>query len=329
MRAVRYERYGPPDVLRVVEVPEPAAATGEMCVRIEAASLNPIDFKLREGALRLVPLSKSPPRTTGLDFAGVIVAVGGGATQWQVGQRVFGSLSPFGREGSCAQRCVVDARQVVAIPETVSFETAACLPIAAGEAVQALADDAKLAAGQHVLIVGAAGGVGHFAVQFARHLGAQVTGVCGPDNVAFVQGLGADHVVDYRATDVLSLGTNFDVVFDAASVLDWRTSQRLLRRGGAYASTAGSASAAVLTGVGGVLAPLLGGTRARNVMLRSGAPAWRRLAGLAAQGALVAHVARRIGLDEVAHAQAEMARGHGRGKIVVLPQGAAAAGPPE
>jgi NADPH:quinone reductase-like Zn-dependent oxidoreductase len=323
MRAARYERYGPPDVLRVVEVPEPVAAAGEVCVRIEAASLNPVDFKVREGALRFVPLCKSPPRTTGLDFAGVIVAVGGGAASWRGGERVFGSLSPFGRAGSCAQSCIVDAQRVVAIPDPVSFEAAACLPVAAGEAVQALADSAQLAAGQHVLIVGAAGGVGHFAVQYARHVGAQVTGVCGSDNVAFVQGLGAHHVVDYRTTDLSALGASFDVVFDAASALDWRTSQRLLRRGGLYVSTGGSTSAAVLTGVGTLLAPMLGGTRARNVMLRGGAAAWQRLASLAAQGVLVPHIARRIGLEGVAQAQADMARGHGRGKIVVLPQRAA------
>lgn len=327
MRAVRYERYGPPDVLRVVEVPEPVAAAGEVCVRIEAASLNPVDFKVREGALRFVPLCKSPPRTTGLDFAGVIVAVGGGNASWRGGERVFGSLSPFGREGSCAQLCIVDAQRVVAVPDPVSFEAAACLPVAAGEAVQALADSAQLAAGQHVLIIGSAGGVGHFAVQYARHIGAQITGVCGSDNVAFVQGLGVHHVVDYRTTDVSALGANFDVVFDAASALDWRTSQRLLRRGGLYLSTGGSTSAAVLTGVGTLLAPMLGGTRARNVMLRSGAAAWRRLASLAAQGVLVPHIARRIGLEGVAQAQADMARGHGRGKIVVLPQGAADAQP--
>jgi NADPH:quinone reductase-like Zn-dependent oxidoreductase len=225
--------------------------------------------------------------------------------------------------------CTVDARRVVASPDTVSFEAAACLPVAAGEAVQALADTAKLEAGQHVLIVGAAGGVGHFAVKYARHVGAQVTGVCGTDNVAFVESLGAHHVVDYRITDVSALGANFDVVFDAASALDWRTSQRLLRRGGIYLSTGGSTSAAVLTGVGGFLAPVLGGTRARNVMLRSSTAAWRRLADFAAQGVLVPHIARRIGLEEVAQAQADMARGHGRGKIVVLPQGPSGAGSPE
>jgi len=324
MRAVRYLRYGPPDVLHVADLAEPVPGAREVRVRVEAASLNPLDWKVREGALRFIPMFEPPPRTTGSDFAGVIVADGGNPGPRRIGERVFGVLSPFGRQGSCAEMCVVDARCIEPIPEGVGFETAACLPIAAGEAVQALADDAKLTAGQHVLIVGAAGGVGHFAVQYARHLGAHVTAVCGPGNVAFVEALGADRVVDYRATDILALGANFDVVFDAAGALDWRASQRLLKRGGIYVGTAGSASAAVATGLGSLLAPLLGATRARNVMLGRSPAAARRLADLAARGVLKPHIARRIGLDEVAQAQAAMASGHGRGKIVVLPRRASA-----
>ena len=319
MRAVRYDRYGPPDVLRVADIAEPDPAAGQVRVRVEAASLNPLDWKLRQGMLRLLPMFKPPPRTTGCDFAGVIAACGSGADPLRAGDRVFGSLSPFGREGSCAEMCIADAHGIGTIPEEVSFETAACLPIAAGTAVQALSDDAQLAAGQHVLVVGAAGGVGHFAVQYARHLGARVTGLCGHDNLAFVEGLGADRAVDYGA-DVFALGAGFDVVFDAASALDWRVSQRLLKRGGIYVSTGGTAAAAVSTGVGGLLAPVLGGTRARIVTLRRSAAGLRRLGDLAAQGVLKPHVARRIGLDEVAQAQAAMAGGHGRGKIVVLPQ---------
>lgn len=320
MRAVRYDRYGSADELHVAQVAEPNPAAGELSVRIEAASLNPLDWKLREGALRFVPTCKSPPRTTGNDFAGVIVGVGASAGAWQLGERVFGSLSPFGREGSCAERCVVGVDRIAAIPEGVSFETAACLPIAAGEAVQALADDAKLAAGQHLLVIGAAGGVGHLAVQYALHLGARVTGVCGADNLGFVAGLGAAEAIDYRATDILALGPKFDTVFDVAAVIGWRASQRLLKRGGVYLSTAGTAAAAMSTGVGGWLSPLLGGTRARNVNLRMGSAALRRLADLAAAGVLKPHIARRIGLHDVAQAQAAMQRGHGRGKIVPLPQ---------
>lgn len=320
MRAVQFDRYGPPEVLRVVDVPEPVPGAGQVRVRIEAASLNPLDWKIRDGHLRLVPIAKPPPRITGTDFAGVIVAVGGGPGPRHVGERVLGSLSPFGREGSCAQMCVAVAHGIAALPDGVDFATAACLPIAGGTAVQALADDARLVAGQRVLIVGAAGGVGHLAVQYAKHLGAHVTGVCGPDNVAFVASLGADRVIDYRAHDLATLGETFDLVFDAANALDWRAAQRVLARGGLYLGTAGTTQAAFVTGVGSLLAPLFGGTRARNVMLKGGTPAWQRLADLAARGVLKPHIERRIGLADVAQAQAAMASGHGRGKVVVFPQ---------
>lgn len=320
MRAATYDRYGSADVLHVADLPEPVPAAGEVLVRIDAASLNPLDWKLRAGHLRLAPPFASPPRITGTDLAGTIVAVGGGPGPRHVGERVFGSLSPFGRAGSCAEACVIGAHRVVPIPDGVASEVAACLPVAGGTAVQALADDVRLAAGQRVLITGAAGGVGHFAVQYAKHVGATVAGVCGPGNVDFVAALGADRVIDYRTTDVLAAGETFDVVFDAANVLDWRRARPILARGGVYVGTAGSTAAALFTGVGSVLAPLLGGTRARNFMLKGGAAAWRRLADLVARGVLKPHIERRIGLDEVADAQAAMATGHGRGKIVVFPQ---------
>ena len=324
MRAIRFERFGPPEVLHVVDVPVPQPAVGEVRLRVEAASLNPLDWKLREGHLRLAPGFKSPPRGTGVDVAGVIVAVGGGPGERHIGERVFGSLSPFGREGSCGEFCVVGAHRLAAMPAGLGFEAAATLPIAAGSAVQALADDAKLAAGQRVLVTGAAGGVGHFAVQYAKHAGAVVVGVCGTDNVAFVAALGADRVVDYRRENVAALDERFDLVFDAANALDWRAAQKLLVRGGLYLGTAGTARSAIATGVGGVLAPWFGGTRARNLVLKGDAAAWRRLADLAVRGILRPHIERRIGLDEVAQAQRAMATGHGRGKIVVVPAGAPA-----
>lgn len=317
MRAVRYERYGAPDVLHVAEVAESVPAAGEVRVRVEAASLNPLDWKLREGHLRLVPLFEAPPRTTGCDFAGTIVAVGGGPGPRHVGERVFGMLSPFRREGSCAESCVANAARVAPLPAQIDFATAACLPMAGGTAVQALHDEAKLAAGQRVLIVGAAGGVGHFAVQYAKHAGAHVVATCSAANVAFVAGLGADETIDYRATDLAGLD-GFDVVFDAVNALDWRRAQRMLRSNGLYIGTAGSTASAVVTGIGTLLAPL-GGTRARSVTLRPAVAAWQRLADLAARGVLKPHIERRIGLAEVAAAQAAMATGHGRGKIVVLP----------
>jgi NADPH:quinone reductase-like Zn-dependent oxidoreductase len=191
--------------------------------------------------------------------------------------------------------------------------------VAGGTAVQALADEAGLIAGQRVLVTGGAGGVGHFAVRYAKHLGAHVTATCGPSNVEFVAGLGADRVIDYTRTDVLACGETFDLVFDAVNTLDWRRARPLLVPGGLYLGTAGSTAAAIATGVGRFVASIVGGIRVRNLMLRTSDASLRRLAELAAAGVLQPHIARRVGLDGVAEAQRDMQRGHGRGKIVVLP----------
>ena len=319
MRAIRYPRFGPPDVLEVVDVDAPEPAAGEVKVRVAAASLNPLDWKIRDGHLRLVPVLARPPRGTGTDFAGEIVAIGGGPGPRHVGERVFGSLSPLGRQGSCAEFVTAPASHVAPIPAALAFDEAATLPVAGGTAVQALADDAPLAAGQRVLVTGGAGGVGHFAVQYAKHLGAHVTATCSASNVDFVTALGADRVLDYTRTDVLACGETFDVVFDAVNALGWRGARTLLVRDGTYLGTAGSTTAAIGTGVGAVLSALGGGIRVRNLMLRADATSLARLAALAGAGALRPHVARRIGLGEVRDAQRDMERGHGRGKIVVLP----------
>jgi NADPH:quinone reductase-like Zn-dependent oxidoreductase len=201
----------------------------------------------------------------------------------------------------------------------LAIEEAATLPVAGGTAVQALADDAPLAAGQRVLVTGGAGGVGHFAVQFAKHLGAHVTATCSASNVALVQGLGADRVLDYARDDVLACDETFDVVFDAVNALEWRRARALLVPGGTYLGTAGSAAAAIRTGIGAALSAFGGGIKVRNLALRANAATLARLASLAGAGALRPHVARRIGLDEVRDAQRDMERGHGRGKIVVVP----------
>jgi NADPH:quinone reductase-like Zn-dependent oxidoreductase len=319
MRAIRYRRFGPPELLEVVDVDPPEPAAGEIKVRIAAASLNPLDWKIRDGHLRLVPVLARPPRGTGTDFAGEIVATGGGPGPRHVGERVFGSLSPFGRQGSCAEFVTVPAQHAVAMPPALTFEQAATLPVAGGTAVQALADDGRLTAGQRVLVTGGAGGVGHFAVRYAKHLGAHVSATCGPSNVEFVAGLGADRVIDYTRTDVHACGETFDLVFDAVNALDWRRARRLLVPGGLYLGTAGSTAAAIATGVGAFVTSIAGGIRVRNLMLRAGADSLQRLAQLAAAGALQPHIERRVGLDAVAEVQQVMQRGHGRGKFVVLP----------
>ena len=317
MRALRYQRYGPPEVLQLDELPDPSPAAGQAKVRVRTAGLNPVDWKILAGRLRYVPLFRPPPRGIGFDFAGEIVGVGGGATSRHVGERVFGSLHPFGRDGACAEYVVVPYERMLPLPAEVDEGQAAALPIAGGAALQALADEARLAAGQRVLITGAAGGVGHFAVQIAKHLGAHVVAVCSARNAEFVRGFGADEVVDYAKDDFTQRDDRFEVVFDAAGASSFGASRRLLTESGCYINTGGDRNALLGTVAGAVFARLTSRQRAVALQLRNGPPIWRRLLDLVRQGALRAHVERTISLEEVADAFRAMETGHGRGKIVV------------
>ena len=323
MRALRYSRYGSPDVLEVVETDTPQPAAGELAVRVRAASLNPVDGKIRAGHLRLLPFFESPPRGCGLDFAGEVVGTGGDVAGYYPGMRVFGSLSPFGRGGAFAEIVRVSPDRLATIPDGTGFDEAATLPIAAGTAAQALIDHAKLAAGQRVLILGAAGGVGHFAVQLARHLGAHVTGTCGPANVDFVRSLGADEVLDYTREDALKRRADgphgqYHAIFDTAGHASWREARAVLAGGGIYVNTSPDLRT-VMTTLVEQAAARFARQRVVALVLAGGDGAWRRLARHVSDRVLVPYIRETIGLAGVADAQRRMDTGHGRGKIVVHP----------
>jgi len=235
VRALRYDRFGPPATLHVVTVPTPEPGAGELSVRVTAAGLNPLDGKIRAGTLRWLPVLERPPRGTGADFAGIVEQVGAGVRGFAPGDRVFGSLSPLQRQGSFAEVVVVRPDRIAAVPPRVSLESAAALPVAGGTAVQALTDDVRLRAGQRLLVTGAAGGVGATAVQYAKHLGARVTGVCSAGNADYVRTLGADAVVDYAMTDwTRGDGGHHDVILDAACASDFGRARRALAPDGVY-----------------------------------------------------------------------------------------------
>ena len=317
MRALRFERYGTADVLRVEEVSEPLPRPGEAKVRVRAAALNPLDWKVRAGDLRLIPLFRGPPRGLGCDFAGEIVGIGGGATERHVGERVLGSLLPFARDGALAESIVVGYDRLLPIPDGIDDTVAAALPVAGGTALQALVDEAGTVAGQRVLVNGAAGGVGHFAVQIAKHLGTYVVGVCSEGNADFVRGLGAHEVIDYAREDFTMRNERFDVVFDVAATSSFDAAKRVLTDFGCYINTGPTAAAIATTVMSAVIARFTSRQRAVPLVLRNAPPLWHRVAQLVQSGAMRAHIERTITLDDVAEAQRVMEAGHGRGKIVV------------
>lgn len=242
MRAVVARGHGGPKVLGVEEVERPAAADGELLVKVSAAGVNPLDWRLRRGELRPLTALKRH-RVPGRDVAGEVTAVGDGVEGFQVGDLVYAMLgSVF---GGYAEYATVDQGAAAHKPDNLSYEEAAGVPLAALTAIQglrgALRDlphDCDEALGRRrVLINGASGGVGSFAVQLARIFGAEVTAVCSAKNSALVEELGADRVVDYEEEDFTGHRDCYDVVFDVAGNRSFRTCRRALRRGGIYVTT--------------------------------------------------------------------------------------------
>ena len=312
MQAVMYDHFGDESVLSVREVPVPQPARGQVQVRVRMASLNPVDFKLRNGMLRMVCRPKRPA-ITGEDFAGEITALGPEARGYAVGQRVFGSVDPLGGHGSCAQFVALSTDRIAPTPEAVSDEVAASLPVASGTALQALSDIASLQHGQTILITGASGSVGASAVQLARSIGARITGVCGTANVEYVRSIGAGKVIDYKTKNWQERDERFDVIFDAAAAATFSSAKACLNTNGIYINTM-PGPRLILETIGARLA-----SRQRCVpfMLKMNAALLERLAKLAASHTIVPHVHEVIALDQVGSAQRRMQDGKVHGKVCV------------
>ena len=312
MQAVMYERFGDESVLSLREVPLPQATHGQVQVRVRVAALNPVDFKLRSGMLRMFGRPKRPA-ITGKDFAGEISALGADVTGYAVGQRVFGSVDPMGGLGSCAQFVALPTDLIAPIPGALSDEVAASLPVAAGTALQAISDIARLQRGQAILITGASGAVGTNAVQLARSIGARITGVCSTANVDYVRSIGADQVVDYKTDDWLSGDARFDVIFDAAASATFSSARARLTGNGVYINTMPVPKLFLAAFV----ARLTSRQRCVPFLLKTNAELLERLAALAASKVIVPHIGEVVSLSQVAAAQGRMQEGKAHGKVCV------------
>lgn len=312
MQAVAYDHFGDESVLSVREVPTPQPGRGEVQVGVRMASLNPVDFKLRDGMLRMLGKPRRPA-ITGKDFAGEVTALGADVRGFTLGQRVFGSVDPLGGQGSCAQFVALSTDLLAATPDALSDEVAACLPVASGTALQALVDIARLQRGQAILVTGASGAVGASAVQLARSIGARITGVCGTANIEYVRSIGAGSIIDYKTRDWRKCGERFDVIFDAAAAATFSSAKPCLNAGGIYINTMPGPKLILEA----IVARVTSRQRCVPFLLKMNAAILERLAELAASRTIVPHIHEIIGLDQVGPAQRRMKEGKVHGKVCV------------
>jgi NADPH:quinone reductase-like Zn-dependent oxidoreductase len=317
MLAIVRERYGPPEVLQLKEVEKPAPTEGRVLIEVRAASANPLDWHSMRGAPFFARMSDGLSRPKdprlGTDVAGRVEAIGVGVTRFKPGDEVFGACP-----GSFAEFASAKEDMLVPKPSNVSFEEAAAVPVAGITALQGLRDRGQVKEGQEVLVNGASGGVGTFAVQIAKSFGAKVTGVCSTGNLELVKSIGADRVMDYTKEDFTRAGLSFDLILDAVGNRSVSDYERAL-------GPQGICVVVGFSGIGGLIAHALLGP----LLMTGGkkmAPAWlaklnrddlASLAGLLADGKVKPVIDRRYTLGQTPDAIGYLEKGHARGKVVI------------
>jgi NADPH:quinone reductase-like Zn-dependent oxidoreductase len=321
MKAAVRDRFGPPAVVELREVDKPVAADDEVLVRVRAASVNAADWYAVTGLpyVARVEHGLRKPKTNrlGVDFAGHVEAVGKDVTQFQTGDEVFG-----GRSGALAEYvCVRESRAVVPKPAGVTFEQAAAVPVAALTALQGLRDKGRIQPGQQVLINGASGGVGTFAVQIAKALGAEVTAVCSTPNVEVARSIGADHVIDYTQQDFTQGERRYDLMLDVAGSRSWSESSRVLNPQATVVIVGAPKGSRALGPLSHIVTVRLAALRSSQKVVffvaKFNKADMEVLRELLETGTIVSVIDRTYELRETVDALRYLGEGHARGKIVV------------
>jgi NADPH:quinone reductase-like Zn-dependent oxidoreductase len=320
MKAIVHDRFGPPDVLELREVDEPQAGDGEVLVRVRAASVNPADWYAMMGipwiARPQMGLRRPRSNRPGLDLAGVVAAVGGNVTRFQPGDEVFGTDT-----GTLAEYVAVAEDALVLKPPNLSFEQVAAVPVAALTALQGLRDKGRVQPGQHVLVNGASGGVGTFAVQLAKALGAEVTAVCSTRNADMAGSLGADRVIDYTREDFTRGDRRYDLLLDVAGSRPWSACRRVLTpkaRLVLVGAPKGSRLLGPLGHIGEVgLASLPASQKVVFFISKSSSEDLTALRELLEAGTVTPVVERTYPLPEAADALRYLGEGHAQGKLAI------------
>jgi len=316
MKAAIYSRYGPPDVVQVTDVEKPVPKDNEVLIKVRAASVNPLDWHFMRGTPYVVRLGAGlrGPKITrlGVDLAGQVEAVGRNVTQCKPGDEVFGAC----RGAFAGYVCAVEGK-LAPKPANLSFEDAAAVPVAALSALQGLRDKGRIQRGHKVLVDGASGGVGTFAVQIAKSFGAEVTAVCSTRNVETARSIGADHVIDYTREDFTKNGQCYDLILAANayhSIFDYR---RALSQDGTYVMVGGGGVQALQALSLGPLLSLIGSRKMRFVSARINKKDLVFLKDLLEAGKVVPVICKRYPLSGVAEALRYLEEGHAQGKVVI------------
>ncbi|MCR4324096.1 MAG: NADP-dependent oxidoreductase [Candidatus Curtissbacteria bacterium] len=306
MKAVQFSKYGGVDVLEVKDVPKPTPSSGQVLVEVKAVSINPFDWKVREGYVKdHMPLDL--PITIGGDFAGVVADAGD--SDYKVGDEVYGQAAAYGGgSGAFAEFAAASTGKIAAKPTNINFEEAAAIPLAGQSALQALQDDIKLEKGQKILIHGGAGGIGSLAVQIAKAMGVYVIATAASDDLDYVKGLGTDEVIDYEAEDFTKKVKDVDAVFNTADQETADKSLTVVKKGGVVASMTGEPDPklAKKLGVKGIAMSTNGDTAKLE-----------KLKNLIENGEVKPQVDKVFSLDEVKEAFTHQEKGHPRGKVVL------------
>jgi len=321
MKAIVYTKYGSPDVLQLKEVEKPFPKDNEVLIKVHTASVNYADWGLLNGKpfiVRIIAGGILKPKNTilGADIAGRIEAVGRNAKQFQQGDDVFGELSGCGWGGFAEYVCASE-NALVLKPTRTTFEEAAAVPMAALTALQGLRDKGQIQPGQKVLINGASGGVGTFAVQIAKSFGAEVTGVCSSKNLDIARSIGADQVIDYTQEDFTKSGQRYDLILAANGYHSISDYKRVLSPEGIYVCSGGSMAQIFQAMLLGPWISMTGSKKMGSVAAKTNTKDLVFMKELLEAGKVVPVIDRRYPLSEIAEAIGYLGEGHARGKIVI------------
>ena len=310
MKAAVINQYGPPEVLQISDIPEPVIEPHEVLVKVMAAAINPVDWKQRQGWHKLF-LKAHFPVVLGYDISGEVVECGDEVRKLKPGDHIYGRLTRrFG--GAYAEYAAASESAIAIKPDDLSWEQAAAVPLTAISALQSLRDKCKIKKDQEILLIGAAGGLGHFVLQIAKSLGAKVTAVCSSRHKTMMDELAPYHHIDYTVTDYKTAGKKYDVVYDSAGKESYRTTKKIIKRGGQYLTTLPRPKL-----LAHKILALFAGKKVKTFLMKSKREDLEIISEMIIRGDLKIYIDSVFPLDKIADAHRRAEQYQTEGKIVI------------